>query len=180
MGSSRLARWGAAGLTLGGAAWLVLGLSNVFGYLQAIPGREDVALLVLALLLTAAGMAGLHALQGESAGLLGWAGISLVIISLGARALGAGAFLAGSSALQWLSYPWGTIGMLLGFVLYGLATLRAGVLPRWYGVAVIVSMPVSLPLATYGTALFGLILAVLGLALWSRKGATAEQPPRVI
>jgi hypothetical protein len=42
---------------LGGAVWLVLGLSNVFGYLQAIPGREDVALLVLALLLTAAGWA---------------------------------------------------------------------------------------------------------------------------
>jgi hypothetical protein len=32
-----------------------LGLLNVFGYLQAIPGREDAALLVFALLLTAAG-----------------------------------------------------------------------------------------------------------------------------
>jgi uncharacterized membrane protein len=70
--------------------------------------------------------------------------------------------------------------MLLGFVLYGLATLRAGVLPRWYGMALTVSMPLSLPLAMYGTALFGLILAVLGLALWSRRGATAEQRPHVI
>lgn len=167
------------GLTLGGAAWLVLGLSNVFGYLQAIPGREDVALLVLALLLTAAGLAGLHALQRESYGLLGRAGFYVALAALAARTLGAVVFLAGSSALEWISLP-GTIGMLLGFVAYGLATLQAGVLPRWYGLALTVSMPLSLPLAVHGTALFGLILAVLGLALWLRKGATTEQRPRVI
>lgn len=179
MGSSGPVRLGAAGLTLGGAAWLVLGLSNVFGYLQAIPGREDVALLVLALLLMAAGLVGLHALQGESHGLLGRLGLYVILAALAARALGAVTFLAGSSALEWISLP-GTLGMLLGFAAYGLATLRAGVLPRWYGLALIVSMPVSLPLAVYGTALFGLILAVLGYALWSRKGATAGQQPRVI
>jgi hypothetical protein len=65
--------------------------------------------------------------------------------------------------------------MLLGFVVYGSATLRAGVLPRWYGLTLILSLPVSLPLAVYGTALFGLILVVLGYALWSRKGTTGQQ-----
>lgn len=178
MGSSGPVRWGAAGLTLGGAAWLVLGLSNVFGYLQAIPGREDVVLLVLALLLTAAGLSGLHALQGESYGLLGRAGFYVALASLAARALGAVAFLLGSSALDWISLP-GTLGMLIGFVAYGSATLRAGVLPRWYGVALTASVPVSLPLALYGTALFGLLLVILGLALWPRKAATPDQP-RVI
>jgi hypothetical protein len=44
IGSSGLVRWGAVSLILGGAAWIVLGLTAVFGYLQAIPGREDVAL----------------------------------------------------------------------------------------------------------------------------------------
>ena len=86
--------------------------------------------------------------------------------------------LAGSSALEWISLP-GTLGMLVGFVVYGPATLRAGVLPRWYGLALTVSMPLSLSLAVHGTALFGLILAVLGLTLWSRRGA-AGQRPRVI
>ena len=38
----------------------------------------------------------------------------------------------------------------------------------------------ALLLAVYGTALFGLILTVLGLALSSQKGATAEKRPRVI
>ena len=175
MESSGLLRWGAMGLMLGGAVWLVLGLSNVFGYLRAIPGREDVALLVLALLLTAAGLVGLHALQKESYGLLGGTGFYIALVSLAARTLGAVAFLAGSSALEWISLP-GTLGMLIGFMAYGLATLRAGVLPRWYGLTLILSLPVSLPLAMYGTALFGLILAVLGLALWSRNSVTTEQP----
>ncbi len=178
MGDSGLVRWGAISLMLGGAAWTVLGLSAVFGYLQAIPGREDVALLILALLLTAAGLVGLHALQGESHGLLERAGFYTAIAALSVRALGAAVFLSGSPALEWVSLP-GTLGMLLGFVAYGLATLRAGVLPRWYGVALAVSVPASLPLAVYGTALFGLILVVLGLALWSRKGDAPGQP-RVI
>lgn len=179
MGFTDLIRWGAIDLMLGGVMWLVLGLSNVLGYLQAIPGREDVVLLVLALLLTAAELVGLHALQGERYGILGQVGFYIALAALAARALGAGVYLAGSSALGWISYPWGTIGMLVGFVLYGLAILQARVLPRWYGLALIVCMPVSLLLATYGTALFGLIVVVLGYALWSRKDTIIAQPPRV-
>ena len=53
MAASGLVRWGAIGLILGGVVWLVLGLSAVFGYLQAIPGREDVVLFVVGLALTA-------------------------------------------------------------------------------------------------------------------------------
>jgi hypothetical protein len=165
---------------LGGAVWLVLGLSAVLGLLQTIPGREDVVLLIVALLLTAAGLVGLHALQGTRYGFFGRAGFFVALASLLARALGAGIYLAGSSALAWISYPWGTIGMLVGFVAYGVATMRARALPLWYGLALTLSVPVSLPLAAYGTALFGLIMGVLGYALWSRKDAATERPsPRV-
>ena len=165
---------------LGGVVWVVLGLSEVLGFLQAIPGREDVVLLIVALLLTAAGLVGLHALQGTRYGFFGRAGFCVALASLLARALGAGVYLAGSSALEWISYPWGTIGMLVGFVAYGAATMRARVLPLWYGLALIVSVPISLPLAAYGTALFGLIIGALGYALWLRKDAATERPsPRV-
>ena len=52
--------------------------------------------------------------------------------------------------------------------------------PRWYGLALIVSIPVSLPLAAYGSAVSGLIMVILGYTLWSRKGiATRRQSPRV-
>jgi len=56
----------------------------------------------------------------------------------------------------------------------GIATLRARVLPRWYGLALIVSiLPVLLPIRGLGTALFGVLVLVLGFALWMRS--TAEQ-----
>jgi hypothetical protein len=177
MATSGLVRWGAIGFILGGVMWLVLGLSAAFGYLQAIPGREDVVLFVVALVLTAVGLVGLHSLQGGNYGLVGRMGFYIALTAVAGRILGAVVYLAGSSALEWISWP-STLGMLVGFVLYGFATLQARVLPRWYGLTLLVSMPVSLPLATYGTALFGLILAVLGYVLWLRKDTT-EQPPRV-
>jgi hypothetical protein len=178
MTSSSLIRWGAIGFMLGGVICVVLGLSALVGYLQAIPGREDVVLFVIALLLTAAGLVGLHTLQSYRYGFLGRAGFFIALAAVVARILGAVVFLAGSSALEWISLP-GTAGMLVGFVLYGIATVQASVLPRWYGLALIVSLPVSLPLAGYGTALFGLILVGLGYVLWLRRDATNPQPSRV-
>ena len=178
MSASALIRWGAVGLMLGGVVWVVLGLSALVGYLQAIPSREDVVLFVAAHLLSAAGLVGLHALQKDGYGLLGRAGFYLALAAMAARAFGAVVFLAGSSAAEWISFP-ATLGMLVGFVLYGVATLRARVLPRWYGVALIVSLPISLPLAVYGTVLFGLFLVALGCVLWMRRDATTEQASRV-
>jgi hypothetical protein len=163
---------------LGGVIWVVLGLSALVGYLQAIPGREDVVLFVAAHLLLAVGLVGLHTLQKDSYGRLGRAGFYIALAAIAARVLGAVVFLAGSSALEWISLP-AALGMLVGFVLYGVATLRARVLPRWYGLALVVSLPISLPVAVYGTALFGLFLVVLGYVLWLRRDATTEQPSRV-
>ena len=65
MASSGIARWDAIGLVLGSVIWVVLGLSSVVGYLQAIPGREDVVLFIVALALTAAGLAGPQAPGGD-------------------------------------------------------------------------------------------------------------------
>jgi len=76
MESSGLVRWGAICLILGGAVWLLLGLLKAFDILRVIPGRKDVVLLALALVLTAAGLVGPHALQKESYGLLGRASTS--------------------------------------------------------------------------------------------------------
>lgn len=178
MASSGLIRWGAMGFMLGGVAWLVLGLSARFGYLQAIPGREDVVLYVVALSFTAAGLSGLHALQRAGYGLFGEASFYFTLVAIGGRILGAVVFLAGSKVLESTSWP-ATLSMLVGLVLYGVTTLRAGVLPRWYGLVLILAMPVSLPLPTYGTALFGLFLMVLGYGLWLHKGAATGEPSRV-
>jgi hypothetical protein len=173
-------RLGAAGLVSGGAAWMILGVGALSGLLGAIPGREDVVLFVVALLLTAVGLLGLHAAQGGGTGGLGRLGLSVALLAIAVRASGGVVFLAGSSALEWVSLP-GTVGMLAGLVLYGVATFRAGALPRWYGLALAAAMPVSLPLGAFGTALFGLFLVVLGIVLdlWSRRGGGRTAPPRV-
>ena len=178
MAASSLIRWGATGLMLDGMMWVLLGSLGAIGLLQAIPGREDVVLFVVALLLSAAGLVGLHTLQRDSYGRLGRVGFYVALGAVAARTLGAVVFLAGSSALEWISLP-GTLGMLVGFMLLGVATMQARVLPRWYGLALIVCMPVSLPLAVYGTVLFGTFLVVLGYVMWMQRNANIEQPSRV-
>lgn len=175
MESSRLVRWGALSLFLGGTVWLLLGLFTLFDALLAIPGgKDDVVLLALGLVLTAAGLVGPHALQKESYGLLGRVGFYIAVASLLARALRDVIFLAGGQTLlHWIVWP-STWSMMVGLVLMGIATLRARVLPRWYALTLIVSIvPVLLPIRPIGTALFGVIMLVLGFALWMRS--TAEQ-----
>lgn len=83
------------------------------------------------------------------------------------------------------------LGYGLGFILFGIATMRAGVLPRWSGLLLITGVMLSLlegspidqtllhAILTFGRVLFGLALAWMGYALWSekREPASAELQP---
>jgi len=71
---------------------------------------------------------------------------------------------------------------LMGGVLFGVATFRAGVLPRWAGAALAVGtvFPVVFALLPHdflrlAAAPFGLSLAWLGYAVWSERRAPAAQ-----
>jgi hypothetical protein len=71
---------------------------------------------------------------------------------------------------------------LLGGVLLGVATYRAGILPRWAGVALAVGTVAPLAFAflphefiRVAAVPFGLALAWLGYALWSERPAKASQ-----
>jgi hypothetical protein len=72
----------------------------------------------------------------------------------------------------------GTSAVLIGFVLYGAATLQVGVLPRWCGVAIVVG-PFLFLLGDYAGILFGLVWLALEHALWSRREAATGRPSRV-
>src|SRR5215208_590390 len=80
-------------------------------------------------------------------------------------------------ALDWLP-GLGLLGLLLGFVLTGVATFRAGLLPKWCGLLLIVCLPSAGVLAGAlgetgaGTAL-GLSWLALGYALWPRRDLSA-------
>ncbi len=175
--SSELIRWGGLAAMLSGVVWIVQSL------LALVVSDPDEALwldalFIIGVLLTLAGLVGLHALQKRNYGRIGQAGFYTVILSSLAQILGLVVFLAGSEALGWL-IGLGSLGVLVGFVLYGAATLQARVLPRWCGVGLIVGLPVTIALENYGTILFGLLWLALGYMLWSRRGAPAEQPSRV-
>lgn len=71
----------------------------------------------------------------------------------------------------------------LGYLLFGIATMRAGMLPRWGALLLAVGavllnflVPVSVVLAAIGFAMFGAAFLWLGYALWSGTGETERQP----
>jgi hypothetical protein len=55
--------------------------------------------------------------------------------------LGQVALISGNTALEFLDFL-GLLGVMVGFVLYGAATLQARVLPRWCGVGFIAGLPI--------------------------------------
>ncbi|HLF75143.1 MAG TPA: hypothetical protein VI524_12395 [Anaerolineales bacterium] len=77
----------------------------------------------------------------------------------------------------------GFVGYVLGGLLFGIATLRAGILPRWAGgllaigaVSVLAGSLLSHPLDRILAVPVGLALAWLGYALWSERREQAAQP----
>ena len=73
-------------------------------------------------------------------------------------------------------------GFLGGLFLLGLATVRAGVLPRWTGIVlsigaalVFVGFVALDPLTLFGFLLIGAALAWMGYVLWSSKGSLESQ-----
>jgi hypothetical protein len=136
------------------------------------------------------GLIGFHALQERAYGALGRSGLYLSLAGIAAQVVADSARVAGSDALELL----GLVGFLLtvvGLTLYGAATIRGRVLPRWSGIAFIVALPMWVTLAVSsqamgwgdagaaaGGVIFGLIWLALGGALWSRRSPTAETSPR--
>lgn len=175
MSSSALIRWGGLAAMLGGVAWLV---DNLL-FLAFPQAAWTNAVVIVATLLVLAGLVGFHALQEKNYGRIGRAGFWTVIIASLARILSLKVFLSGSNALIWLAYPVAALGMLVGFVLYGAATLQARVLPRWCGVVLIIAFPVSFLFGKYSGVPFGIVWLALGYMLWSQRTQAANQPSRV-
>ena len=175
MSSSDLIRWGGFAAMIGGVVWVLAGL--LFRAMGPESAVTDV-LFIIAALCTVGGFVGFHALQKDNYGRIGRGGFWVVVVATLAQVVGLTVFLLGSSALEWLVFPVGTSGVLIGFVLYGAATLQARVLPRWCGIAIMVA-PFLFLLGDFGGILFGRLWGALGYMLWSRGDTTVGQPSRV-
>ena len=173
--SSRLIRGGGVAAMLAGVAFISSSLLS-----SRTPSSIGDVIWLVAIAGLAVGVVGFHTLQKDHYGLIGRAGFFTVIVAALGEVLGSIVLLSGSTVLEWLVFPIGTLGVLVGLALYGTATLRARVLPLWCGVGLIVGLPIRLallPIEPWGLVLFGALWLALGFVLWSR--VVAEKPARV-
>ena len=151
-------------------------------------------LFLLAAVLLPLGLVGLYAYQSEAMGALGLVAFLVAFVGsiLMAGAIWSQAFVAptlSETAPEFLDEdPGGRLGVgfflsfglvSVGWLLFGIATLRARVFPRWAAILLVIGAALAfLPLPLTGTAL-AVAVAVLGFFLFTGTGATTERPSRV-
>lgn len=188
MAASNLIRWGGPAAILGGVLVMIGSFYNPW---------IGVALYSAGFALVFVGITGvyLHLRRSGRVGLSGTVGFYMGVFAFVVTTIGNLGVLLNIWGARWLD----TLGavnllMILGMVMFGVAILRSGRLPRggaWLLIAyapaevgAIVAMAVSgytLPdvLWSVPAILFGLGWVWLGYGLWSESGASAGQPSRV-
>ena len=215
MSSTKLIRWSGLSLVLGGIAFAVHLITHPPGetaeyafYPLWVPSHLIGGIASVLILL---GLVGLYARQSEKVGLPGLLGFMLAFVgwTLSAGALiffsvvlipflaaqGMDSFvdpegpLFTSSAAQ-LAVGLSGLSLLLGMLVFAIATLRARVLPRWGAWLIILIVPLAVVvlvlvffigtilqgiLQTLVGVLLGLGLAAWGWELWSEKSEMVAQ-----
>jgi hypothetical protein len=185
--STNLVRWGALAALASGALWIAGGLLQL-AYPQDPPGALGsflnylgTAVFSAAYLGMLGGLVALHARQMGGYGRLGRAGFMLASAGAALAFVGqaTSAIFPHNGALGWLfadpgyGFVAGILLTSLGLVLMGVATLRAGVLPRWCGFGLVATV-VFLALGAYGGfVVVGLIWLALGYALGAKESEAA-------
>lgn len=200
MSTSNLIRWGGLAVLLGGVMWglqkigwqLFIGGQDPRTYPQPAATTLWVMGLVAALLILI-GLPALYARQAEQAGRLGliaflvvFTGMALVtgnayfgtfiqsgLVDLIVLAEEAGVAVQEPAAAA-AGFMIALLLYLLGWILFGLASLRARVLPRWAAGLVLAGLVLGFLFLATGITLLGLPLteigiAALGYALWREK-----------
>ena len=207
--NANLIRWAGMSALVAGVCYVIVGVFHPLNVAASVTTPRWLAVHVIAMAMSIFGlfgMAGLYARQAEKSGWLGLVGYLLFslwlalilgftfveVFVLPVLAGAAPAFVAGwlgvftgsASAVDLGALPivWTLTGpiYILGGLLFGIATFRAAILPRWAGV-LLAAGPVIGPIAiAFPPALqpkvavpVGLALAWLGYALWSERRSQA-------
>ena len=192
--SLNLIRWCGVAAMLGGMLWIVAALitaSKPRGCIGpecdvlAMRDTSDVALLLLlALLLSAMGLAGMFIRARNTGRFDRWGQIGLAVSSVGTALLVLGMVLSAISDIFWVLVPLGGLALVIGLALVGIAALRMEVLPRWAAVLLVLG---SLGMLGFNDqnaqALmaipFGIGWLAVGYALWSGRADMLQRPSRV-
>jgi hypothetical protein len=195
MKTTNLIRWSALAAQASGVLWIVGGLLTL-AYPHSPPDvfgtRLDyltTSVFSAAYLGVLGGLVGLRARQVDSYGNLGEAGFLVAFFGAALLCVGQAAsatFPHSGTLLGWLLDDPGYGFMvainlhLAGLVMLGVATLRARVLVRWCGSALIGLVVVSIfgAIVSVGLAfvMIGLLWTAIGYALWHEGDTVVGQP----
>ena len=183
-------RRGMIAATAATAAWILLGAESVLR-----PGSMSYrdAVWLIPWSLTAVVLAYLHMIQRDRAGRLERGSFWAVITAMGLAAAGTLGVLLDIDALKVLGFPLGAVLWVAAMLPFGVATVRAGVVPAYAGVALALLEPASLltgivlsPIAglhdrgSYSAGLEkGLVTLLVARALWRlarNAGRDTEAP----
>ena len=197
MSSSTLIRWA-------GLAAMASGVCSVIGDLLSLAVDLESAesaltipyvlvflLYLLGTVLLLLGLVGLYASQSEAAGVLGLVGFlgAFVGTALLSGAIWFELFITPSLATEAPELAEAELGLagfilsfllvVIGWLVFGVATLRARVYPRWPAILLIVGVGLSFTPIPLSGIVLSVAVAWLGFILFTGRGASVEQPPRV-
>lgn len=200
MSSSNLIRWSGLAALVGGLLFIILDVLEtlLFGSLPYAEAAATSAWIIVqgayivAAVLISLGLVGLYAHQAEESGTFGLAAFVVTFIG-GMMAAGSswseaffGAWLAEAAPELLEADPSGALAagvilsyvlFALGWLLFGLASLRAGVLPRGAAVLLMIGavmFPVLAALTLpFAGVVYGVAVAWMGYALWYATDKTA-------
>lgn len=197
MSHSNLLRWGGLAALVSGVASVMGDLLRLFVDVESAEAATTTSyalvfwMYLIGAVLLLIGLVCLYVSQSEEAGVLGLIGF---LISFSGTVLLAGTLwfelfitpALASEAPRLAEAELGLVGFVLtfllvvvGWFLFGLATLRARLYPRWSAMLLLVGVIVSfLPVPLSGVV-FSVAVSWMGLVLFTRTGAAVRQPPRM-
>lgn len=199
MTSSNLIRWAGLSVVVGGILFAV-GI-----IIRPADGPESIAtnlwvvaqyLFLGSLIFGVFGTFGLYARQVKEAGLLGLVGFLMLIVArllftgltffetfiIPVLATEAPQFIGGLFAGEYEFPVVGVAGLaeIIGGLLFGIAIIRAGILPRWAAILFIIGIVPGRfapeVVVRISSVVLGIGLAWLGYALWSERREEASEP----
>lgn len=180
-------RHAAAICTSAGVAWVALSLLSI---LTPEPARFLDILFVVPYALSLGGVLGLHAVHLDHASRLERIGAWSSVIGMAVTLVGQVGIITDTDLLTRLVLPAGVVIWLLGLVLFGIAMVRARVLPAWVGIAIALSQPLAVlaglvlspisPLSSTGDYSGAIGHGLVWLALGSALRRLRRDAPREI